>query len=295
VKPIKIGELYDSLSRLGSVEATEKMEKESEEAGVNGHSFTVLVAEDNEVNMLLAQTIVKRIAPNAEIWEASNGLEAVECCKKQMPDIILMDIQMPEMNGYEATRLIKAIPAASYPPILALTAGNVMGEREKCLAAGMDDFIAKPVVESTIAAMFDKWVHAKTTESMSHTQAGEGAVHLDIGKVMDYVGEGDEEFLQLFLTLTAKELNKSYKAIQAHVANRDLSSITVAGHKLNGTALTAGLHVLTDLAEQIEHLAEFDQKEIQSLLVRLGDEIELVIGLINKHWNTSFTFDKETQ
>ena len=119
--------------------------------------LTVLIAEDNAINMFLARTLVKRIAPNARILEAVDGTEAVHYCEQEQPDLVLMDVQMPEMNGYEAARRIRALHHNKHIPIIALTAGNEKSEREKCLSAGMDDFVVKPVVEETIAAVFNKW------------------------------------------------------------------------------------------------------------------------------------------
>ncbi|TDO24904.1 PAS domain S-box protein [Pedobacter duraquae] len=121
-------------------------------------SLTVLIAEDNAINMLLARTLLKRIAPNAKIVEAVDGAEAVAYCEIEQPDIIFMDVQMPEMNGYEASRRIRIMEKDMHIPIIALTAGNEKSEREKCIAAGMDDFVVKPVVEETIAAVFNKWI-----------------------------------------------------------------------------------------------------------------------------------------
>ncbi|WGQ07493.1 PAS domain S-box protein [Pedobacter gandavensis] len=118
----------------------------------------VLIAEDNLINMLLAKTIVKRIAPMAQIQEAANGLECLAHCKAELPDLILMDVQMPEMNGYEATQHIRNEMELVHVPIIALTAGNVKGEKEKCILSGMNDFLSKPVLEDEIAQVFKKWL-----------------------------------------------------------------------------------------------------------------------------------------
>jgi CheY-like chemotaxis protein len=120
--------------------------------------ITILIAEDNAVNMLLARTILNRAAPNSRLIEATNGIEALQYCISEVPDVIFMDVQMPEMNGYEATEKIRQIKAMAKVPIIALTAGNVQSEKERCLAAGMDDFVTKPVVEKTIQLMLKKWL-----------------------------------------------------------------------------------------------------------------------------------------
>ena len=94
----------------------------------------------------------------AQIHEAANGLECLAHCKAQLPDLILMDVQMPEMNGYEATQYIRNELELFNVPIIALTAGNVKGEKEKCILSGMNDFLSKPVLEEEIAQVFKKWL-----------------------------------------------------------------------------------------------------------------------------------------
>jgi PAS domain S-box-containing protein len=119
--------------------------------------FTVLLAEDNAFNMRLAKIVILKIAPACRIIEVFNGRQAVEVCTRERPDIILMDVQMPEVDGYEASRAIREIPTDRPIPIIALTASNVTGEKEKCLAAGMDDFLTKPFSRSGIRDMLLKY------------------------------------------------------------------------------------------------------------------------------------------
>lgn len=120
-------------------------------------NLTILVAEDNKINMLLAKTLIKQIVPNCNIIEAADGIEAVEKFKEFNFDIIFMDVQMPNMNGYEATQKIRALQT-KHIPIIALTAGTVIGEREKCLEFGMDDYASKPIVKSTLEQLISNWV-----------------------------------------------------------------------------------------------------------------------------------------
>jgi PAS domain S-box-containing protein len=162
LKPIKIQEMYHALSHLfvrAEVDTAEQLPAEEKKIKAN---VRILIAEDNPINMLLAATIIKKIAPVAEVVEARNGKEAVEASRQQLPDIIFMDIQMPVVNGYEATEQIREISRHTHIPIIALTAGNVKGEREKCMAAGMDDFITKPFVENHLIAVFEKWVASRS-------------------------------------------------------------------------------------------------------------------------------------
>lgn len=134
--------------------------------------ITVLIAEDNAINMLFNKILVQRIAPGARILEAKNGREAIACCEKFLPDLILMDLQMPELNGVEATKMIRGMEEGTHVPIIAITAGNMQGEREKCLAAGMDDFVPRPVVEETVAAVFNKWLNPGSQNRLNSSSCG---------------------------------------------------------------------------------------------------------------------------
>ena len=121
-------------------------------------SLTILVVDDNSVNIFLIESMLKNILPNAKIFKARNGFAAVKAFSEEQPDLILMDVQMPEMNGYDATREIRSIETNGRVPIIGLTAGVLFGEKEKCLAAGMDEFITKPVVNETIEKVVNKWL-----------------------------------------------------------------------------------------------------------------------------------------
>jgi CheY-like chemotaxis protein len=165
LKPIKIQEMYHALSHLFIKNAAETSLSESREHKRIKANIRILIAEDNPINMLLASTIIRKIAPAAQIIEAKNGKEAVESSRQQLPDIVFMDIQMPIINGYEATKLIREISPHIHIPIIALTAGNVKGEREKCIAAGMDDFVTKPFIENSLVAVFEKWLTWKSVNA----------------------------------------------------------------------------------------------------------------------------------
>ncbi|MCD0489269.1 PAS domain S-box protein [Pedobacter sp. MC2016-14] len=158
VKPIKMQEMYRALSRLYQKEQEPGLTIVPDFTKNDERVINVLVAEDNTINMFLSKTIIHRIAPNAVIYEAYNGSQCVAICERHTPDIILMDVQMPDMNGYEATQRIRKFEGFADIPIIAFTAGNVKGEREKCLDVGMNDFVSKPVIEEDIALMFRKYL-----------------------------------------------------------------------------------------------------------------------------------------
>ncbi|WP_165929436.1 PAS domain S-box protein [Flavobacterium rhamnosiphilum] len=117
----------------------------------------IMIVEDNKINMLLLKTIIKNVPINSAIFEVINGKDAVEQFETINPDIIFMDIQMPIMNGYEATQLIRTLKSGQNVPIIAITAGTEKEEKEKCLTAGMNDYISKPIVKGIIEEIISKW------------------------------------------------------------------------------------------------------------------------------------------
>ena len=150
---------------------------------VSGSPIKVLIAEDNMVNMALARILVKRLLPEATLIEAVNGKKAVEQFAIEKPQLVLMDVQMPEMDGYGAVEEIRKLEVGSRQiaarlqdwqvgspasdirhstvqrtPIIALTAGTVKGERERCLDAGMDDYVSKPIAEKALREALNRWV-----------------------------------------------------------------------------------------------------------------------------------------
>jgi CheY-like chemotaxis protein len=114
------------------------------------HPLRILVAEDNVVNQKLAIRMLQKLGYRADL--ASNGIEAVQSVERQTYDVVLMDVQMPEMDGLEATRaLTRRMPPARRPRIVAMTANAMEGDREMCIAAGMDDYISKPIRPDKLA------------------------------------------------------------------------------------------------------------------------------------------------
>lgn len=122
----------------------------------------ILIVEDNKINMLLTKTLIKQIIPKCIIHESCDGEKALEEVSKINPDIIFMDIQMPLINGYEATKQIRKIESLKNIIIIALTAGTIMGEKEKCIEAGMNDYVSKPIVKKTLEDILEKWLKVKT-------------------------------------------------------------------------------------------------------------------------------------
>ncbi|HMJ38359.1 MAG TPA: response regulator [Verrucomicrobiae bacterium] len=161
VKPVRPSQLFDILHTLVSERsARSKLSPAEVELGPPdpARQWTrVLVVEDNAANSKVAVRMLERLGYRAEA--AGNGAEAVTMLEHMQFDAVLMDCQMPEMDGYEATRLIrKNERAGRHVPIIAMTAAALSGDRERCLAAGMDDYISKPVKLHVVAAVLERWL-----------------------------------------------------------------------------------------------------------------------------------------
>jgi signal transduction histidine kinase/CheY-like chemotaxis protein len=169
VKPVRPSQLFDVLHTLL---AERSIHAERPGAAVtlgppdsSRQRLRVLVVEDNAANLKVTVRIVERLGYRAEV--AGNGVEAVSILQRVQYDAVLMDCQMPEMDGYEATRLIRAGETAGrHVPIIAMTAAALAGDRERCLAAGMDDYISKPVKLHVVAALLERWIAIPSKEEV---------------------------------------------------------------------------------------------------------------------------------
>lgn len=283
VKPIKMQDMYRALAGLARDSESYVMAEEDKDVKSFSDPIKVLIAEDGDVNMMLAKIIIKRLAPNATIIEAKNGLEAVTAFGEQAPDIVFMDIQMPEMNGYEATHAIRETEKATHVPIIAITAGTVKGEREKCIASGMDDFISKPIVENSILNVFNKWFTISQQKTTPVKEAGDTdnpINHINFENLKSFLGFDGEAF-RGFLELTKTEISKSMADLEEKFRVKDIVALHKAGHKLKGTALSAGLERLSEIAINFDKLRVFDEAHIQSLLSDARAEIKLLLELID--------------
>ncbi|MEX0340173.1 MAG: response regulator, partial [Arenibacterium sp.] len=166
-KPLRQSQLFDTLVTLFQPKVEAKRPRKRKAAlktdpeMAKAHPLRILLAEDNLVNQKLATRLLEQMGYRIDL--ASNGVEALESVARQTYDVVLMDVQMPEMDGLEASRRINTDYPDNRPRIVAMTANAMQGDRERCLAAGMDDYIAKPIrVENLVAALMDVPSRGKT-------------------------------------------------------------------------------------------------------------------------------------
>lgn len=285
-KPVKLDELFAGLSRLYRKDDGLRTTESGAPLTIAGSEATsILIAEDNMVNMLLARTIITRVAPQTTILEATNGQEAVVLFNKYQPNLVLMDIQMPEMNGYEATGRIRQTSKGKTVPIIALTAASVKGEREKCIQAGMNDYITKPFVEKTLFEAFSTWLHTGTSSGVNKDVfvLNDDSLHFDIKSIHALLGD-DKHLITELLDMTIKELTDTDNLLKINAGLGDLKEINRIGHHLYSTAAASGMKELSKLAKELEHLRDGDPAIIDSLIMKVREEIKLACSIISRAW-----------
>lgn len=257
LKPIKSDELYRTL-RYALKDSKQNNGKKdrvvSIEEMVIEQPMTVLLADDNPVNRALNNKMMQLSAPNAILIEVSDGKQALMKCSETVFDLILMDVQMPVMDGIEATRSIRTLPYYKEVPIVGISAGNSVGEKERCLSAGMSDFLPKPIRQAELFAVIKKNIAIDNyTTRNSNLDTSDD---LDKKMIEEQLGD-DEEFKGFFINLVIQELTNTKEELQKIIS--DYESTTAKGflHKLKGTSGTSGLIKLTEKAA-------FWEQEIES-------------------------------
>lgn len=228
------------------------------------HPLQVLLVEDNLVNQKVAMGILSRIGYRADV--AANGLEALGALREQPYDVVLMDIQMPEMDGLEATRRIREEwPLEQQPYIIALTANAMRGNRTTYLAAGMDDFVSKPAqIDKLVQALgkcqpLSSRIHKAPTlaETPSRPLQAESTDEADfdwsmINDFQEMLGEDGPEMILELITIFLEEVPTQLAALQAGVARQDARSIRQAAHSLKSSSANLGAVGLSALCQELE-------------------------------------------
>ena len=252
----------DLLEALGTVLGTE----EGDAAGVitrhtiaeSRKSLRVLLAEDNPVNQQVAVAmLVKR---GHEVHISSNGREALDAVRDRDYDVVLMDIQMPEMDGFEATQAIRALPKGKDLPIIGLTAHALSGERERCLSRGMTEYLAKPFKAHELFALVEG-----TGESKPATPAVPVATAppVDLEGFRSTLREaGAEQALYSIVDTYIRQSPDRLAALATAVAASTGDQIAKAAHVLRGASATIGATELAELLEQVETSARAGNVEV---------------------------------
>ncbi|MDQ3865846.1 MAG: PAS domain S-box protein [Actinomycetota bacterium] len=256
-KPIKASQLYETLIEVLAAKPAAEPRATAETAtgeAPGEQAVTILVAEDNEVNQKLALAVLAKLGYRADV--AANGVEALAALGEKRYDAVLMDVEMPEMDGLEAARRIRARwPREEGPRIIAMTANAMQGDREICLAAGMDDYLAKPVRPEQLAAALGA---SKRTAPGKRASRGEDGEVLDLAaieRLRETFGEEGHGFVDGLIGTFLAEAPALLATLREGLEREDSETVRRVAHTLKSNARTFGASALADACEELEKRA----------------------------------------
>jgi CheY-like chemotaxis protein len=257
VKPVSPSSLFNAIINVMAGtpgETTVVRETRVEERLELPGGMKILLAEDNPVNMKLARRLLERVGLEVDV--AENGARALEELERRSYDLVLMDVQMPEMDGLEATRKIREREkgTSTHVPIVALTAHSMKGDRERFLAGGMDDYLSKPLDAGQLYRVLSKHLSAVGEQKISPESTGATGV-LDLHELYDRLG-GDRELARELLSVFLDEHVKMSAGVEKALQAGDAEGLKAAAHGLKGMAANISAGVLRDASLQIEKAAD---------------------------------------
>ena len=304
-KPVKQSQLFDCLRTVTGMQipkkdkASKPMVTKHTMAEDRKHNIRILVAEDNIVNQKVVLAILKKLGFQADV--VSNGKEALRALKTIPYDLVLMDVQMPVMDGYAATRAIRnlkletrnseeQISSIQHPvssiqhpvssiPIVAMTANAMQGDREKCLNAGMDDYFTKPVKPQELSNIIEKLL----TKHDSYQREETGARDIEPDKnIFDRVGllerlMGDEDFADEIIGDFLREVPHVFADLKEALGNGDAPSVQRQAHTLKGSSANVGAVAIQGMANQIEVAGKSGDMDKAGILIpKLEEQFDML-------------------
>ena len=251
---ISAAELADEQARRA---ASRQQDSQLLQATFSGR---VLIAEDNPANQMIAQSLLERLGLSSDV--AANGLEAVDALRSRPYDLVLMDIGMPEMDGIEATRAIRALQGpAARTPIIALTAHVMDGEREEVLSQGLDDYLAKPVDRTELNRCLARWLPDTGRATPAAQPSADDGSNPEAGTLIDtsilqqLFEEVGSEMAPRVLATFIEELQQQTAVLATASDRSDLDALGKAAHRLKGTAASFGATRLSAALAELEQAA----------------------------------------
>jgi PAS domain S-box-containing protein len=291
-KNIDRSKVLDILIGVFSVEDHQRSRQEQSIRGMEkklGEEFParILIAEDNLINQKLAQNIFEGLGYKPVI--VSNGLQVIDHLRKSEFDIIFMDVQMPEMDGLETTRfIIHKLNLTRRPVIVAMTAFALEGDKEKCIEAGMDDYISKPFLIEEIVERIKKWYHGenKITEKINMKtviKEEQPLLNMEVVKRLKEMTAGsDPTFFKQVINMFMDQSDEIVNEITVQFAAGNESEIASLAHKLKGSALNIGANNLAEICRQIEIRGKNGDSGLPALVKSLSEKLILTKAELKK-------------
>ena len=302
IKPVRQSEMFESIAAVLSTKGLQ-----TEKSMVTRHSIRemrltnvrILVAEDNITNQQVVLGIIKKLGLSADA--VANGLEAVKALELIPYDIVLMDVQMPEMDGYQATQSIRDPESKVVNhniPIIALTAHAMLGDREKCFQAGMSDYLSKPIVPQDLADMLEKWLPnkkkitnppqqiKKTTNLQENIEQEKTATPIFDHESLLERAMGDQDLANTVIGIFLEDIPTQIQSLKSLFDSGDVAGSGRQAHAIKGAAANVGGETLREVAFEIEKAGKAgDSEKIAALLPIMEEQFEQ-LKLMMQQWRT---------
>jgi PAS domain S-box-containing protein len=290
-KPARSSHLYEALAMVfahpeGTAAPVSPFRAEDPERAAH-HPLRILVADDNPVNQMVTLKMLQRMGYVADV--VSDGEEAVKAAQRKRYDLILMDVQMPRLDGLEATRQILAAPSPRSPRIVALTANAFTEDRRACLEAGMTDFLTKPIQSSALRKIVEQTPSGATKATVTSAPSSTAVLDVTTWRQLVEMNEGDPGFLRDLVRTFREACTTQLDAVSIALENSDARAYRFAAHRLKGAAAMIGAMALmkacgaleeadTQTAAQGQSLAGVVKLETQRALLALEKKLEAELG-----------------
>ncbi|GAB3198967.1 hypothetical protein GCM10027062_14530 [Nocardioides hungaricus] len=283
-KPVRHAELRDALLALVGADATGPEPRQRNRPGLGVH---VLVVEDNRVNQLVATGILESLGCTVDV--ADDGIAAVNLLSRPHDyAVVLMDCRMPRLDGFDATRRVRRHePIGRRVPIIAMTASALEGERERCLAAGMDDYLPKPVDAAELERVLREWVQpaggppSPAPEPVS--EPADDVLDIERTEMLDGLVKDGVSFFQRTATSFINRIPAQLVAIREAMDRDNANSLLTSAHLVKGSALNLGLPRVARSAQALESLGIAGTTEgSEPLLAELHAEVELAVEALER-------------
>ncbi len=294
-KPVTPVELLNSMLSVLAKMGThyihlEEINNDEEELAVLKNR-NILVVEDNKINQQVATELLEQVGLNVTL--AENGLDAINFMEKRSGapfDLVFMDIQMPVMDGYEATRKIKLLPSVQNIPIVAMTAHAMRGDRELCIAAGMDDYLVKPIDVKNLHQILKKWLGVQVVNDeniINHTAyidincLQENGSRFDYEDAVSRLGGSRSVYRQIQSTYLEYYL-KNINSMEQYLECKNYLELKRFSHSLKAAAATLGDNNVSELSAKIESACRNKYyKNLEELIKQLAIELRLSLDEIS--------------
>ena len=296
-KPIRQQQLHDCLSLLAG--RTSALQPQGDDLvtrhtvlEAQRHSTRILLAEDNPVNQAVALAMLQKLGYRADV--VANGQEAIEALSRINYDLVLMDCQMPELDGFEATSLIRssATPVLNHGvPVLAMTANAMAGDRERCLRAGMDDYLSKPVKKKELEQALDRWlsgpddgllVSLNSEAESLHQSAANADQIFDEQEMLGRLGD-NQELLQEIIGMACDDLPVRLQQMQQALISENRVALRQAVHTIKGMAANLAADRLRQMAGQLEDKVESAAfSQLQLPVAQVAGQVTVLVELLAK-------------